>query len=68
MPQPRRTAPKVFLTDSGHLEVCWTGEAGAEVQVEFTPTHTEFYIAATETEDSLPHHAMADLLHMLPPP
>ena len=68
MPQPQRDTPKLFLTDSGHLELCWTDETGAAVQLEFTPSQTEFYLASSETESAVPHHAIADLAHLLPSP
>lgn len=68
MPIPQRTAPKVFLTDSGHLELCWQDEQGAAVQVEFTPSMTEFYIESSETEGTVPHAAITSLAAMLPRP
>jgi len=68
MPVPQRNSPKLFLTDNGHLELCWTDENGAAVQLEFTPTHTEFYLAATEAESSVPHHSIADLVQLVPSP
>ena len=68
MPIPERKAPKVFLTDSGHLELCWQDEHGGAVQVEFTPNVAEYYIEASETEDSLPHSSLASLAALLPRP
>ena len=68
MPDPVRNAPKLFLTDHGHLELCWKDEAGAAVQLEFTPSLTEYYLGATEEEGEIPHPAIADLLRLLPSP
>ncbi len=68
MPDPVRSAPKLFLTDQGHLELCWKDEAGAAVQLEFTPSHTEFYLGASDQEGKIPHGSMADLSRLLPSP
>ena len=68
MPQPKVSRPKLFLTDDGHLELCWRDEAGLSVQLEFTPTDTEFYLEAEDREGSVPHQNLSDLITLLPQP
>jgi hypothetical protein len=68
MPAPRRNFPSLFLTDAGHLELCWTDENGARVQLEFTPSQTEYYLEAGEREGAFAHNAIADLSGFLPSP
>jgi len=68
MPCPQRQFPKLFLTDNGHLELCWQDAQGGAVQVEFMPSQTEYYIEASETEAVVPHHALAELAAFLPSP
>lgn len=68
MPVPQREYPKLFLTDNGHLELCWKDAQGAAVQVEFMPSQTEYYIEASETEAVVPHQCLAELASLLPSP
>jgi hypothetical protein len=51
---PANTNPSVFLTDEGSLELCWEDLSNKAVQVEFTPTHIEFYVEADDLEDAVP--------------
>lgn len=53
--------PSLFLTDQGHLELCWEDAAGKAVQVEFTPTGAEYYLEATEEEGAVPHSGLTSL-------
>jgi hypothetical protein len=50
--------PSLFLTDEGHLELCWEDLNGKAVQVEFTPSGAEYFVEATGAEGDV---APADL-------
>lgn len=57
--------PRLYLTDAGHLELCWEGANSQAIQVEFGPSSTEFYIEASEEEDTVPHSSLGLLVEKL---
>ena len=58
-------SPSVFLTDLGGLELCWEDLEGKAIQVEFTGTGAEFYLAATEEEAVMKFDGLAHLWRRL---
>lgn len=57
--------PSLFLTDEGHLEICWEDESGKSIQFEFGPYESELYIESSETELVFPNRELADHLEQL---
>jgi len=51
---PVSATPGLFLTDEGFIELCWEDQLGKAVQVEFRPAEIEFFIEASQLEDSVP--------------
>ena len=51
---PQGINPSLFLTDDGHLELCWDSQCGGAVQVEFTPSGAEYFIERLDSEDTVP--------------
>lgn len=47
---PPVNSASLFLTDEGHLEICWEDPGGNSVQFEFKPNEIEMYLAETEEE------------------
>jgi hypothetical protein len=62
---PSGSAPSVFLTDEGCIEVCWEDFEGKAVQVEFKPAEIEFFIEARQLEGSAPASEAKDLARRL---
>jgi hypothetical protein len=62
---PASTAPSVFLTDQGGIELCWEDESGKSVQVEFTRAGAEFFRESTGDEGTVPHSATSTLCRQL---
>ncbi|SRR6266571_6808613 len=60
-----KTAPSVFLTDRGGVELCWENAAGRSVQVEFTREGVEFYDETTGEEGVVGHDASLELSRRL---
>jgi hypothetical protein len=56
-----KSAPSVFLTDRGGVELVWEDRNGKSVQVEFTGTGAEFYKAATQEEGEVTIDGLAEL-------
>ena len=56
-----KSAPSVFLTDRGGVELVWEDRYGKSVQVEFTGTGAEFYKAATQEEGEVTIDGLAEL-------
>lgn len=47
---PSAITPSVFLTDDGHLELCWEDSTGKSTQLEFGPEQVKFYVEARGLE------------------
>ena len=60
-----KSTPSVFLTDRGGVELVWEDRNGKSVQVEFTGTGAEFYLAATEEEGEVTDDGLAELSRRL---
>lgn len=54
--------PSLFLTDNGHLEICWEDASGNSIQFEFGPYESEVYLEASETELTFPNSKLAEQL------
>lgn len=52
---PEGKTPSIFLTNSGHLELCWEDSGNKAVQLEFGPQETDIYIERNEQEFSIPN-------------
>lgn len=55
--------PSLFLTDDGHLEICWEDESGKSIQFEFGPHETEVYLEESETELTFPNSELRNRLN-----
>ncbi|MEX2382023.1 MAG: hypothetical protein WD490_06545 [Opitutales bacterium] len=53
--------PSLFLTDDGHLELCWEDSRGGAIQLEFGPLETEVFVEREEKEDRVPNGALQEL-------
>jgi len=62
---PSASAPSVFVTVEGCIEVCWEDFEGKAVQVEFRPAEIEFFIEARQLEGSAPASEAKDLARRL---
>lgn len=58
---PATSKPSLFLTDAGHLELCWEDSGGKTIQVEFTPSGANFYVEAKDEEKSAAFSELAPL-------
>ena len=56
---PEDSQPSLFLTDDGHLELCWEDCEGKAVQLEFGPRETEIYLESRGLEKSVPNCELA---------
>lgn len=50
---PVGITPSVFLTDDGHLELCWEDSVGAAIQLEFGPERVEYYVESRGLEGAI---------------
>lgn len=55
--------PSLFLTDDGHLEICWEDASGNSIQFEFGPRETEVYLESSETELTFPNSELRDRIN-----
>jgi len=53
--------PSVFLTNRGGIELSWEDKDAKAIQVEFTATGAEFYMAATDEEGCVAFDELATL-------
>ncbi len=54
--------PSVFLTSSGHIELCWEDASGKAIQFEFGPNSAEYYIESTGKEGSVEYSSIQNIL------
>lgn len=57
--------PSLFLTDEGHLELCWDDKTRGAVQIEFTPAGAEYYFERTAEEGFILTAEVAELVRRL---
>ena len=50
---PEGILPSIFLTNDGHLELCWEDEHKNAIQVEFGPETTAYYLEASQSEGEI---------------
>jgi hypothetical protein len=62
---PPGVKPSVFLTDTGHLEMCWEERTGKAVQIEFTPAGADYYSESTRREGCLGYAQISELVREL---
>ena len=56
---PEKVEPSLFLTNDGHLELCWEDSEGKAIQLEFGPQETEIYLESRGLEESVPNSDLA---------
>lgn len=59
---PADRKPSLFLTDDGHLELCWEDAEGKAVQLEFGPNETEIYFESDETEQMVANSRLPEVV------
>lgn len=57
--------PSLFLTDAGHLELCWEDANGKAIQLEFTPTGADFYLETEKREGTVAYLDLPSLAREL---
>jgi len=57
--------PSIFLSDEGNLALLWEDNEEQEIQVEFGPRNSEYYIEALEEERTVENDDLAGLAQLL---
>ena len=58
-------APSLFLTDEGHLELCWEDSQGGAIQIEFGPRDSEIYLESAGLEETMSNERIPEIARRL---